>query len=84
MDVKVPTIDSDLGQLSTTLIALRKSLTPGLRDATLKMALELSGDPGNLSSVRAKVNLISMRASGGTLRGQAEVLGLSEAAPGVL
>lgn len=78
MDLRVPTCDLDLGRLSRVLPVLRTSLPPALADGHLKLQLAVSGDPAALSGARAKLSGFDLRAAGGRIGGEAEVVGLSE------
>lgn len=78
MDLRVPTCDLDLGRLSRVLPPLRRGLPPGLQEGRVKLQLALSGDPADLRGARARLSGFELRAAGGQLGGEAEVLGLSE------
>ncbi|HNI61015.1 MAG TPA: AsmA-like C-terminal region-containing protein, partial [Pseudomonadota bacterium] len=78
LDMKVPLVDLDLAKLAQVVPQLRQGAAGGLLDSKLTFGLSLSGNPEQLSSVRAKLDQFKMQVAGGTILGGASVQGLDE------
>lgn len=78
LDLKIPLVDLDLRKLSSVLPMLKEGSLNGLLDSKVRFALAADGNPNRLSTVRCKLSGFDMSVAGGSIKGDAEVVGADQ------